>query len=276
VSTPAPHPAWVSTGFDIERLQAVLDVELHESALSAEVTSLPTAHGGVLGAQMLGQMVAACESSTPGKSVSTVTMHFLRASRWEEPLQIVAQRLSDGRRFSVLQVDFVQGDRQIARGEALLASDVQHLGPDVLENQPGPRPHGARALWPWDVDTSSPVEDEVDVWARIPAASDEARGSRALIAFATESLTVPLAIDRCGLRSVGGQVPQAVVSHSVTYVSGLDVRRWHRHRSELVSHEGMLAVGRGEVLDEAGRRAVTTQTIATVDVQNERLLADRS
>jgi acyl-CoA thioesterase-2 len=275
VTASRPHPAWVTTAFDLEDLQRVLDVQLVAGDSSTVVTSLPTAHGGVLGAQLLGQMVSACESASPGKSVSTLTMHFLRSSRWQDPLHVHARRLSDGRRFSVLQVDFTQGDRHIARGEALLSEAVSTSDWGHGADQTARRVGGGRALWPWDVDDSSSGAGELDVWARIPSASGDAREGRALLAYATESLTIPLAIDRRGLRGVGGRVPQAVVSHSVSFASPLDVRQWHRHRSEVVSHGGTTVVGRGEVVDEGGRRAVLTHTIAMVDTKNERLLADR-
>jgi acyl-CoA thioesterase-2 len=261
-SVPRPHPAWVSTGFTLADLLASLDLSL-DGASVVEVDCLPAQHGGILGAQMLGQAVSACETATPAKVVVKLSMSFLRPSQCELPVRVALRHLSNGRRFAVAEVDFEQKGRLVARGEALLGppSDQVHaLEVDVaVAGTPT-----ARALWPWD--TLSPTDDPSAgaVWARVPIGSLTPRASRSLLAYATEPLTVPLVIDRHGMRERGGEIPQAVLTHSITFAAAFDARDWHLHRPEIVGQRGPIVTGRGAVLDRSGQCVATTETVASV------------
>jgi acyl-CoA thioesterase-2 len=260
---PPPHPAWVSTSFTLAELLSCLDVSM-DGSTQIEVHSIPSSHGGILGAQMLGQSVAACETATPGKVVMSLSMKFLRPSRCELPVRIGLRHLSNGRRFAVAEIDFEQEGRLVARGEVLLgppSGDTAALeGDTAVTGTPT-----ARALWPWDV--LYPADDPVGsaVWARVPYDLLTPRASRSLLAYATEPLTVPLAIDGRGMRARGGEITQAVLAHSITFAAAFDARGWHLHRPEVVGGRGHVVTGRGVLLDGSGRCVATTETIASVE-----------
>lgn len=261
---PRPHPAWVAADFTLTELLACLDVSM-DGATRIEVDSLPSSHVGILGAQLLGQSVSASESATPGKVVVRLSMSFLRPSGSELPVRVGLRHLSNGRRFAVAELDFEQLGKLVARGEALLGQagdEVDSIDTDVeVSGTPT-----ARALWPWEA--KIPADDPIPgaVWSRVPLASLTPRASRSLLAYATEPLTVPLLIDQRGLRERGGEIPQAVLAHSVTFGSAFDARRWHLHRPEIVGQRGQTVTGRGAVLDGSGRCVVTTETVASVEL----------
>lgn len=265
-----PHPAWVPTLFTVAELRRALDVQSLPTSSSVELPNLPSGHGGILGAQLLGQLVALSETSVPGKSVRSMSVLFLRPSRWDSPLVAHVERLSDGRRFAALSIEFRQNDKLIARGDVLLTGQTPERVETVVSNH---RPWlsatpGGRALWPWDVRTTSARSAaEVDVWSRLPGPPIDARESRALVAFASESLTVPLAIDMRGRRREGSLIPQFVIAHSVTYLNSFDASLWHRHRSRLQGDHGAEVTGIGEVFDACGGLLATTQTVAHVELK---------
>lgn len=260
-----PHPAWVSTSFALTELLASLDLSMG-GALVVEVDCLPSEHGGILGAQMLGQAVSASETATPGKGVMKLSMNFMRPSRCTLPVRVALRHLSNGRRFAVAQVDFEQEGRLVARGEALLGPPSDDVDPrdelDVDAAVAGTPT--ARALWPWEVVSPSDDPSAGTVWSRVPIGSLSPRAGRSLLAYATEPLTVPLVIDRHGLREHGGEIPQAVLAHSITFAAAFDARQWHLHQPEIVGQRGQIVTGRGSVLDRSGRCVATTETVASV------------
>ncbi|WP_133241152.1 acyl-CoA thioesterase domain-containing protein [Nocardioides gansuensis] len=238
-----------------------------DGASEVEVDCLPAEHGGILGAQMLGQAVSACETATPGKVVMKLSMNFLRPSRCTLPVRVARRHISNGRRFAVVEVDFEQEGRLVARGEALLGPPSDHV--DALDVDVDVEVAGtptARALWPWEI--LSPTDDPSAsaVWTRVPIRSLTPRASRSLLAYATEPLTVPLVIDRHGMRERGGEIPQAVLSHSITFAAAFDARDWHLHQPEIVGQRGQIVTGRGAVLDRSGRCVATTETVASVEL----------
>jgi hypothetical protein len=161
-----------------------------------------------------------------------------------------------------VELDLEQEGRLVARGEAMLGPSPE----EGVDGQEGvtPEPSGtpsARALWPWDV-LDPPDHAAGAVWSRVPLESLDARASRALLAYATEPLTVPLMIDRHGMRERGSEIPQSVLAHSITFGAAFDARQWHLHRPELVGHCGQVVTGRGEVLNGARRCVATTETVA--------------
>ena len=261
---PRPHPAWVTAHFTLAELLACLDVSM-DGAPRIEVVSLPSSHEGILGAQLLGQAVSASESATPGKVVARLSMSFLRPSRAELPVRVGLRHLSNGRRVAVAELDFEQQGKLVARAEALLdlaGDEVDLIGTDVeVSGTPT-----ARALWPWEAMVPADDPNPGAVWSRVPLPSLTPRASRSLLAYATEPLTVPLFIDQLGLRERGGEIPQAVLAHSITFGAAFDAGRWHLHRPECVGQRGQTVTGRGVVLDGSGRCVATTETVASVEL----------
>jgi acyl-CoA thioesterase II len=271
-----PHPWWVPTLFDATELRAALDVATSADRPETEVAVLRSGHGGVLGAQLLAQQVIAAESCLPGYRVHSMGLSFVGASSCLEPLSVSVAPLSAGRTVAHTSVTFIQAGKVVAQGPVQLEPD--------LEASPGRIPAGVsgdaavdgpdlgtlerRALWPWPATAQTISSDGTLIqWARIDELASPREG-RALIAFATESLTIPLAIDVRGDRAFGGRLRQAVTSHHVTFLASLEADRWHRHEVSVVDAEPPLVVGSGRVLDTMGRLAVLTRTSAVVDKTN--------
>lgn len=262
---PRPHPAWVSAYFTLPELLRCLDVSMGEGGTEVEVESLSSSHGGVLGAQLLGQSVSACEAATPGKAVVRLSLSFLRPSRWETPVRVVLRHLSNGRRYAVVEVDFEQRGKLIARGEAMLGVAADTTEPSGLDVAV-PGTATTYSLWPWEAWDPAGDPASGEVWSRISVQTLTPRASRALLAYATEPLTVPLFIDQQDLRDRGGDIPQAVLAHSITFTAPFDARRWHLHRPEIAGRSGPVVTGRGVVRDGSGRCVATTETVASIEL----------
>lgn len=176
---PAPYaPAWVPTLFGLPDVLAVLDVRPGEP-----VASVPSGHGGMLGAQLLGQQVRLADRLAPGKRVQSLQTLFLRPGDAGRPLAVDVEQLQTGRSFASLTLTFRQGDVLVSRASALLTADE----PDFLRRgaAPPPLPEGAaavrRALLPWEaraVPTADPAD--LDLLLRVPEAGADPSLWRAL------------------------------------------------------------------------------------------------
>jgi acyl-CoA thioesterase II len=255
----APYtPAWVPTLFDLPELLAVLDVEP-----GAPVASVPSGHGGVLGAQLLGQQVRLAERLVPGKRVQSLQTLFVRTGRADRPMTVDVEHLQSGRSFASLTLTFRQDDVLVSRASALLTVDE----PDFLRRvaTAPPVPAGAlpvsRALLPWEaraVPTADPAE--LDLLLRVTAAADDPSLWRALVAFTSEVPAVQQVVEGMGVAVPDARLPGAVLAQTLTFLEPLDVRDWHRVRVVVphVGHGRLLA--RGEVFDAQGQLAVTFAT----------------
>lgn len=257
--TPAPYaPVWVPTLYDLPELLAVLDVRP-----GAPVRSLPSGHGGVLGAQLLGQQVLLAERLVPGKRVQSLQTLFVRPGQTGEPMTVDVEHLQAGRSFASLTLTFRQGDLLVSRASALLTVDE----PDFLRRvaaapalPPGAAPV-RRALLPWEaraVPTADPAE--LDLLLRAPQVPDDPSLWRALVAFTSEVPAVQQVVDGLGVPVPDARLPGAVLSQTLTFLEPLDVRAWHRVRVVVPYVGNGRLLARGEVFDDAGRLAVTFAT----------------
>jgi acyl-CoA thioesterase-2 len=72
---------------DLADVLAVLDLA-GDVTPPVPVRVLPSAHGGVLGAQQLAQQIVLAERLAPGKTVQTLHTVFPNPSRWDAPLEV--------------------------------------------------------------------------------------------------------------------------------------------------------------------------------------------
>lgn len=255
---PVRTPSWVPTLFDLPALLDVLDVRPGEP-----VRSVPSGHGGVLGAQLLGQQVRLAERLVPGKRVQSLQTLFVRAGRADLPMSVDVEHLQGGRSFASLTLTFRQGDVLVSRASALLTVDE----PDFLRRVarapqlPQDTVEVHRALLPWQaraVPTDDPVD--LDLLLRVPEAGDDPSLWRALVAYTSEVPAVQQVVDGMGVEVPSARLPGAVLSQTLTFLEPLDVREWHRVRV-LVPYVGAgRLLGRGEVFDGDGRLAATFAT----------------
>ena len=261
------HPNWVPTLFGLAAVVDVITPPRGATEGRIELPSLPSAHGGILGAQLLGQTVTLCEACLPGLETRSLALRFVRPSDWRAPLVGRVTVRAHGRRFGSATVTFQQNGTVIAHGDVLLsAARSSRTGEDTScaaarRSVDRARP-SVRALWPWEIRYVEDSPALTRVWSRSPIADTSL--SRALLAFATESLTVPLAIDAAGWRDRGGDIAQVVVSHTITYLAPVDVRTWHLHRARLLASDDGHVTGQGDVLDSCLRSVVSTETVALI------------
>lgn len=258
MTEPPYAPSWVPTLFDLPRLLEVLDVEP-----GRPVDSVPSGHGGVLGAQLLAQQVRLAERLVPGKRLQSLQTLFVRPGSAEQPMSVDVEQLQAGRSFASLTLTFRQGDVLVSRASALLTVDE----PDFLRRvvrAPVPVDSGTpvrRALLPWEA-RALPLADpaDFDVLLRAPGVPGDPSLARALLAWTSEVPAVQQVVDGLGVRVPGSRLPGAVLSQTLTFLEPVDVRDWHRVRV-VVPHVGRgRLLGRGEVFDAAGGLAVTFAT----------------
>lgn len=251
-------PAWVPTLFDLPALLAVLDVHPGEP-----VQSVPSGHGGVLGAQLLGQQVRLAERLAPGKRVQSLQTLFLRPGDAGLPMTVDVEHLQSGRSFASLTLTFRQGDVLVSRANALLTA----LEPDFLRRVatapplPGRMTPVRRALLPWDA-RAVPTDDpaDLDLLLRVAGVGDDPSLWRALLAYTSEVPAVQQVVDGLGVRVPDARLPGAVLSQTLTFLEPLDVRAWHRVRVVVPWVGAGRLLGRGEVFDADGSLAVTFAT----------------
>lgn len=251
-------PAWVPTLFDLPELLDVLDVRPGEP-----VRSVASGHGGVLGAQLLGQQVRLAERLVPGRRVQSVQTLFLRPGRADLPLQVDVEHLQSGRSFASVSLSFRQDALLVSRASVLLTADE----PDFLRRvTTAPAlPDGVtpvrRALLPWET-CAVPVQDpvEFDLQQRIAGAGEDPSVWRALVAFTSEVPAVQQVVEGFGVPVEGDALPGAVLSQTLTFLDPLDVRDWHRLRVVVPHVGGGRLLGRGEVFGADGSLAVTFAT----------------
>ncbi len=257
--SPAPYtPAWVPTLFDLPALLAVLDVQPGEP-----VSSVPSGHGGVLGAQLLGQQVRLAERLVPGKRVQSLQTLFLRPGDAGRPMTVDVEHLQAGRSFASLTLTFRQGDVLVSRAGVLLTVPEADFLRRVA-TAPAP-PAGVtpvrRALLPWEALTV-PADDpaDLDLLLRVAGVGDDPSLWRALIAFTSEVPAVQQVVDGLGVPVRDARLPGAVLSQTLTFLEPLDVREWHRVRVVVPWIGSGRLLGRGEVFDATGSLAATFAT----------------
>ena len=257
--TEGPYtPGWVPTLFDLPQLLEVLDVRP-----GAPVLSVPSGHGGVLGAQLLGQQVRLAERLVPGKRVQSLQTLFVRAGRADLPMSVDVEHLQTGRSFASLTMTFRQGEVLVSRASALLTVDE----PDFLRRvaDAPPLPPGSvpvrRALLPWEaraVPTADPAD--LDLLLRAPSVADDPSLWRALVAFTSEVPAVQQVVDGLGVAVPDARLPGAVLSQTLSFLEPLDVRDWHRVRVVVPYVGAGRLLARGEAFAAGGRLAVTFAT----------------
>ncbi|MDQ2678603.1 MAG: thioesterase family protein, partial [Actinomycetota bacterium] len=84
----------------------------------------------VEGSQMLAQALVAASRVVPGRRAVSAWMGFLRVADAAVPLEFELSELSNGRTFSALRVEVLQGDRTCASGHLLLDATA----PDVVRH----------------------------------------------------------------------------------------------------------------------------------------------
>ncbi|MCM3921637.1 thioesterase family protein [Frankia sp. AiPs1] len=258
---PRYEPEWVQTLFTLPDLLRVLD--LTPTLPTTAARCVPSGHGGVLGAQQLGQQVVLAERLAPGKRVDTLHTLFIRGGRADLPLEIDVERLAGGRSVESFALSLHQDGDQLSRAQVMLSGDAPDLhrfdSPATDIGRPADAEPRRRALLPWEVAVMPRrAPRQLDLWTRIADAPDDPTFWRALIAHTVETLAIG-----DGMLSGGIPLPPreqlqaAVLTETVTYLDDLDVRDWHLYRVHTPQAGRGRILGRGELYGaDGGLRAV--------------------
>lgn len=258
---PPYSPADIPTLFDLPELMQALD------AGPATAISLPSAHGGVLGAQMLGQHVVLAEHLVPGKRALTLQASFIRSGHGGTPLDVEARLRHGGRSFAVVDLDLRQSETLVSHADVLLHAPepgtLRGSSPRAEVPPPEECAPVRRALLPWEL---REAPGGATLWQRIPGAGDDPTFWRALLAHTTEIpglQWVRLAVHEQGGADLNSPVlTGSILSQRVSFLEELDVREWHRiNVDEWWAEYGRVSV-RGSITDRAGRIAVSYEQIA--------------
>ncbi len=242
----------------LEDVLDVLDVQSPVTALSGApvpLRNLPSAHGGILGAQLLGQQVALAERLYPGKRVQSLQTLFVRSGTWEGTLEAHVEQLQRGRTFASVSLAFRQGPELICRAQVLLTADEPGPAPATTPGRPRPDPPDttpvAVALLPWETRLAAGgTWQDHELWMRVRSVPADATLWRALVAYACEPTTLPLFIADRG--AADRPHTSLMVAQTVTFFEDIDVRDWYVVRTEVPYAGAERVHGRGQVLDGGG------------------------
>ncbi|OFB44397.1 acyl-CoA thioesterase II [Frankia sp. B2] len=247
-AVPAPGQCTLS------ELLAVLDLGGDVPPVPARC--LPSTHGGVLGAQLLGQQIVLAERMTPNKITHSLQTVFMRPGDCRQPVWIDVERLAHGRSIDSLALTFRQDSLQICRADVMLRSPE----PDFLRLRStesdflGPQ-HASpldRPMMPWEVRVLPRADThQLDQWQRIPEAPEDRSLWRAFIAHSCELLPLSDLLAVTGLTPTK-RLAVAVLSQNVTFYDDLDVRDWHLFRVRTLHAGHGRAIGRVEVFGPDG------------------------
>ncbi|KJE24928.1 acyl-CoA thioesterase [Frankia torreyi] len=262
VNAPAPGRLTLSD------LLAVLD-------LGGDVPPVParclvSAHGGILGAQLLGQQIVLAERMAPGKTVHSLHTIFSRPGDCRQPLWVDVERLAHGGSIDALALSFRQGSLHICRADVMLrAAEADFLSVQTSRvDLPGPEaglPRPDRPMMPWEVRVLPRAEPHrLDQWQRIPDAGEDPTIWRALLAHSCELLPLADLLAAAGIPPLPGERPQvaaAVLSQTVTFLDDLDVRDWHLFQVRTVHAGHGRAVGRIEIFGPDGVQRAAAEVV---------------
>jgi acyl-CoA thioesterase II len=238
----------------------------------------PDRHDVVFGGQILAQMILASSVAGPGANKPLASLHtvFARAASLRHPLEIGVETIHDGRTVGSATITVVQGDRQCARGLAMLQSE----DPDVIAHQPempvvgspedgrsgedspasglvapGTELRVVGGVDTWDPDApTGPAE--LAVWIKLPTPPEVVPGiGEALLAYATDGFLIGTAMRPhagIGQAMAHRSLDTGVLTHTLTFHRPIPVAEWL-----LVAHEGAYAgrgraYGRAHVFDRDG------------------------
>ncbi|WP_225438022.1 acyl-CoA thioesterase [Candidatus Frankia nodulisporulans] len=245
--------------FTLAQLLTVLDVR--GDVPPVPVRSLRSPHGGVLGAQQLGQQIVLAERLTPGKTVHSLHTVFSRPGDCELPVWIDVEHLAHGRSVGALALSVRQHSQALSRTNIMLRAPEPDLGrftpTTVMPAGPETAVGLPIRLVPWETRLlPQRAEFQLEHWVRAADAGDDPTLWRALIAHACEFMPLDDIARLSGMVTPTGEImPDStalVLSITVTYFAELDVREWLLYRVSALSIAGGRTTSRVEILTRAG------------------------
>jgi len=237
----------------------------------------------VFGGQVVAQALLAASATVVGKDPDSLHAYFVEAGVPGLPVDVVVDRVRDGRSISTRRVTVMQGKRQLL--VAILS--FHDGGPEPgLSATPAsdPGPDGLPLLQHWAGDVSPeqrlyglswiehppPLEIRMDEppnfmggpasqgtrthWMRLPRnVGDDPLLHAALLAYASDYLLLDMVLraypDRAALTSFAC----FSLDHSLWFHRPVRLDGWHRHTQETQAISGLRGLVRGTIRDADGR-----------------------
>jgi len=237
----------------------------------------------VFGGQVIAQALLAASATVVGKDPDSLHAYFVEAGIPGQPVDVLVDRVRDGRSISTRRVTVRQGKRQLL--VAILSFHDGPSEPGLGEAPPSdPGPHGLPLLQDWARDVSPeqrlyglswiehppPLEIRMDEppnfmggpaaqgtrshWMRLPRdVGDDPLLQTALLAYASDYLMLDMVLraypDRAALTSFAC----FSLDHSLWFHRPVRLDGWHLHTVETQAISGFRGLVRGTIRDADGR-----------------------
>lgn len=271
----------------LAHLEAVLDLQ-PTGPDRFRVGSEPDRFGRVFGGQLLAQAMAAAAATVEGQPPSAIHALFVRGGDEAVPIDLVVQRIRDGRSISTRQVSVEQAGRPVLSAMVSFAHPDPETGTD-LGDDPEVDPESLPLLQDWIPNTPAEARGLADVWATVPPpvemrigeppmlmGGDQKPGERThwmrlprpvddrpglhelLLTYASDYLLVDQAFRNHPEPVAIGTHRGVTVNHSLWLHRPVHFDRWLGHTLRTVSVTGRRGLVQGTIVDEAGRHVAST------------------
>lgn len=222
----------------------------------------------VEGGQLLGEAIVAAAKSAPGQRVTSASMIFSRAARFDAAHEIHVEALRRGRSFSTLEARTLQSGKLCSAGILLLDSGTSDTIRGSVQPPDVPPPEACPQL---DMGVTGrelrTVGDayrrqeeigppEILTWARFRDAPDQEFLHAALLAQSTTHWTIAAAMrPHEGVSEAQAHVTLStgILATTIAFHDAVDVSEWLLYANPAIYAGRGLAQGEGRVFTRDGR-----------------------
>ncbi len=241
----------------------------------------------VFGGQLLAQALVAASATVTGKAPDSLHACFVEAGTSEDPVDLVVDRVRDGRSMSTRRVTVLQDGRPLL---VAIASFHANAGTAQVAGAlpPAPAPDDVPALQEWAdrlpaelrahgrswIDRPPPVELRIGEaptflggspeggprshWMRLPRdVGDSPLLHSALLAYASDYLLLDMAFRSHPAGAGPGAFTGFSLDHALWLHRPTRFDRWHLHTQETVTIAGERGLVRGAIHDTDGHLVAT-------------------
>jgi acyl-CoA thioesterase-2 len=237
----------------------------------------------VFGGQVVAQALLAAGATVVLKEPDSLHAYFVEGGVPGLPVDVLVDRVRDGRSISTRRVTVMQGTRQLL--VAILSFHAGSRDPELAEMAPSdPGPDGLPRLQDWVrefspeqrlfglswIEQPPPLELRMGEppnfmggpnaqgprthWMRLPRdVGDDPLLHAALLAYASDYLLLDMVLRAYPDRASLGSFTSVSLDHSLWFHRPVRLERWHRHTQETQAISGHRGLVRGLIRDADGR-----------------------
>jgi acyl-CoA thioesterase II len=236
----------------------------------------------VFGGQMVAQALFAAGATVTDKAPQSLHAYFVEAGTPEQALELVVERVRDGRSMSTRRVTVAQGERPLLT--VIASFHANPTSPELAAPPPHvPRPDQLALLQDWARDAPAEVRQQARSWIERPppldlrigeaptflggTSSDGARSHwmrlprdvgddpllhAALLAYASDYLLLDMAFRSYPERVAPTALVGFSVDHALWFHRPVRFDRWHLHTQETLAIAGHRGLVQGAIHDADG------------------------